>query len=297
MNKIEIFFDTSSIRPSLKNYVDFRLNTIFQDFIDFIGSKDLNENISINICQIVVMEIEKQIKDEYKKNIETLKCFPSITVENYKAESEYIDNLNTNISNYMVENQINVVDIPISSESYMNIINRAVNKKKPFVGGDKGDSDKGFKDAIQWETILEYSKNVKSTYFVLVTGNKCDFAQILEREFSDITKKNIRIFTSVGDAQDYILKINNMPSKYNYVKYLIDEMFTNNTILSFIEDKCEERKYEIDYVDSVENIVDLGNNFYEFNLYIDTEHQVFYKVECQLINETDLLNTDIIICL
>lgn len=170
-----------------------------------------------------------------------------------------------------------------------------MNKKKTFVG-DKGDSDKGFKDAIQWDTIIEYSKQVDSGNFILITDNKSDFDLSLEKEFRDITEKNIKIFTSIGEAQDYILKVNNMHSDYNFVKNDIAKMFSEGTLLTFIEDKIAEREYEIDNIESVDNVVDLGNNLYEFNLYTDEEHQVFYTVECQLINDT-LINTDIIICL
>lgn len=295
MNVIEIFFDTNAIRPSLKNYVDFRLNNTFDDFVDFIGSKDLIEHCSINICQIVFFEIEKQITDEFYKNVEVLRYFPSITEDSYKREKEFIVNLKEKIAEYVENNHINVVEIPTSEESYLKIIDRAVNKKKPFVG-DKGDSDKGFKDAIQWDSIIEYSKQVDSGNFILITDNKSDFDLSLEKEFRDITEKNIKIFTSIGEAQDYILKINNMHSDYNFVKNDIAKMFSEGTLLTFIEDKIAEREYEIDNIESVDNVVDLGNNLYEFNLYIDEEHQVFYTVECQLINDT-LINTDIIICL
>lgn len=295
MNVIEIFFDTNAIRPSLKNYVDFRLNNTFDDFVDFIGSKDLFEHCSINICQIVFLEIEKQITDEFYKNVEVLRYFPSITEDSYKREKEFIVNLKEKIAEYVENNHINVVEIPTSEESYLKIIDRAVNKKKPFVG-DKGDSDKGFKDAIQWDTIIEYSKQVDSGNFILITDNKSDFDLSLEKEFRDITEKNIKIFTSIGEAQDYILKINNMHSDYSFVKNEIAKMFSEGTLLTFIEDKIAEREYEIDNIESVDNVVDLGNNLYEFNLYIDDEHQVFYTVECQLIKDT-LINTDIIIWL
>ena len=295
MNVIEIFFDTNAIRPSLKNYVDFHLNNTFSDFVDFIGSKDLIENCSINICQIVFLEIQKQITDEFYKNVEVLRYFPSITEDSYKREKEFIVHLKEKIDEYVENNHINIIKIPTSEESYLKIIDRAVNKKKPFVG-DKGDSDKGFKDAIQWDTIIEYSKQVSSEHFILITDNKSDFDSTLEKEFRDITEKNIKIFTSIGEAQDYILKINNMHSNYNFVNKLIGKMFAEGTLLSFVEDKITEREYEIDNIESVDNVVDLGNNLYEFNLYVDDEHQMFYTVECQLIDDT-LINTDIIICL
>lgn len=129
MNIIEIFFDTNAIQPSLKNYVDFRLNNTFDDFIDFIGSKDLIEHCSINICQIIFLEIEKQITDEFYKNVEVLRYFPSITEDSYKRDKEFIVNLKEKIAEYVENNHINVVEIPTSEESYLKIIDRAVNKK------------------------------------------------------------------------------------------------------------------------------------------------------------------------
>ena len=65
-----------------------------------------------------------------------------------------------------------VIEIPIASNSrFKSIINRAFSKLPPFEGKDKK-SDKGFKDALLWESVLEFAlKHPKSKiiYFIILT--------------------------------------------------------------------------------------------------------------------------------
>ena len=298
MDYIEVFFDTCILRT--KNiYSEFCFSSKYTDFVDFLGSNDLMDKCKLNFSRIVLKELSKQIVENYENDYENLcqilEKFRSISDWSIEIEKNFIANIDEHIEHYIKNEKGNIIDIPFASTSYKRIIDRAVNKQKPFCG-DKGESDKGFKDAIQWESILKYAKDCKSNEFILLTDNKNDFTIDLEREFKDITNKHIRIFKDIGEAQKYILELNNRKSNYDLVKYLLNELFINNEMVEFIYDIARQRNYNIVEIKSIDNIIDLGNDYYRFDLYFDEEHACFYKVDCRLI-KSELVAEDIIICL
>ena len=63
---------------------------------------------------------------------------------------DFIQDLN----NYLANNNIQILPYP-RAEKLHAIIQRALDKKAPFEGKEK-QSDKGFKDVILWESLLEY---------------------------------------------------------------------------------------------------------------------------------------------
>lgn len=294
MDYIEIFFDTCILRAN-HCYSEFKFGTLYSDFVDFLGTNDLIDKCKLNFCRIVLDELSKQVTEEYNKDLQIIKRFKSINEKTIEIENNFINNINLKIEEYIKGEKGNIIEIPITTESYKKIIDRAINKKKPFCG-DKGNSDKGFKDAIQWESIIKHAEKSKSKEYVLITENKNDFTDVLEKEFNDITKKKIKIFYKIGEAQKYILELNDEKSNYDLVKELLDEMFNNNKIKDFIAEVEQGRDYEIPTIESIGNLIDLGNNYYSFDIYQDEEHNCFYRVDCKL-EDSELYAKDIIICL
>lgn len=294
MDYIEILFDTCILRTK-GNYTEFSFGSKYVDFVDFLGANDLIDKCKLNFCRIVLIELSKQIVENYQKDLNIIEKFKSITPEKIKSEEEYIANIDERIEAFIKNENGNIIEIPISSTSYKKIIDRAINKQKPFCG-DKGESDKGFKDAIQWESIIHYAIKNQSKKYIFITENKNDFNDDLEKEFADVTKKSIKIFKSIGEAQKHILKLNDLKSNYDIVKYKLEEMVENGTLYSFVEEIANGRKYDVLPIKSIGDIMDLGNNYYQFNIYNDDEHNIFYRVDCKLVDE-ELIADDIIICL
>lgn len=294
MDYIEIFFDTCILRTN-NCYSEFKFGTLYSDFVDFLGTNDLIDKCKLNFCRIVLNELSTQIIEEYNKDLKIIKKFKSINERTIEIENDFIKNINLKIDEYIKGEKGNIIEIPITSESYKKIIDRAINKKKPFCG-DKGDSDKGFKDAIQWESIIKYAEKNKSKKYIFITENKNDFTEALEKEFYDITKKKIKIFYNIGEAQKYILELNNGESSYGYVKNILNDVFRNGEMEEFIKLPVQKREYEISTIIGIGNIIDKGNNYYSFDIFIDEEHQCFYRVDCKLDNY-ELKAEDIIICI
>lgn len=294
MDYIEILFDTCILRTK-GNYFEFSFGSKYIDFVDFLGANDLIDKCKLNFCRIVLIELSKQIVESYQKDLIIMEKFKSITPEKIKSEEEYIANIDERIEEFIKNENGNIIEIPVSSTSYKKIIDRAINKRKPFCG-DKGESDKGFKDAIQWESIIRYATKNQSKKYIFITENKNDFNEDLEKEFADVTKKSIKIFKNIGEAQKYILKLNDLKSNYDIVKYKLEEMVENGTLYSFVEEIASGREYDVLPIKSIGDIMDLGNNYYQFNIYNDDEHNTFYRVDCKLVDE-ELIAEDIIICL
>ena len=293
MDYIEILFDTCILRTK-GNYSEFSFGSKYIDFVDFLGANDLIDKCKLNFCRIVLIELSKQIVESYQKDLNIIEKFKSITPEKIKSEEEYIANIDERIEEFIKNENGNIIEIPVSSTSYKKIIDRVINKRKPFCG-DKGESDKGFKDAIQWESIIRYATKNQSKKYIFITENKNDFNEDLEKEFADVTKKSIKIFKNIGEAQKYILKLNDLKSNYDIVKYKLEEMVENGTLYSFVEEIASGREYDVLPIKSIGDIMDLGNNYYQFNIYNDDEHNAFYRVDCKLVDE-ELIAEDIIIC-
>ena len=294
MDYIEILFDTCILRTK-GNYSEFSFGSKYIDFVDFLGANDLIDKCKLNFCRIVLIELSKQIVESYQKDLNIIEKFKSITPEKIKSEEEYIANIDERIEEFIKNENGNIIEIPVSSTSYKKIIDRVINKRKPFCG-DKGESDKGFKDAIQWESIIRYATKNQSKKYIFITENKNDFNEDLEKEFADVTQKSIKIFKNIGEAQKYILKLNDLKSNYDIVKYKLEEMVENGTLYSFVEEIASGREYDVLPIKSIGDIMDLGNNYYQFNIYNDDEHNAFYRVDCKLVDE-ELIAEDIIICL
>ena len=82
-----------------------------------------------------------------------------------------------------------VIEIQNASNSrFRSIIDRAFSKRPPFEGKDKK-SDKGFKDALLWESILEFALNQPKSKIIYYSKDNA-FGEFLLREFSEVVDKS-----------------------------------------------------------------------------------------------------------
>lgn len=209
MELTEVFFDTNFLRrKNIDNFSKFCFGTPFEDFIDFLGTNDMLDYFIINISEITIEELKKQIIDKYKEELsnlkESYKKFKNIHNIKFDEDEEvkYDEILEKLMEDYIKFHNINIVKT--KNISLQNLLNRAINKKKPFVG-ENGNSDKGFKDAVLWESIIEYAKKSENKKFILLTKNIQDFPKELEDEFENVTKKKIEIINEISMVQEKIL--------------------------------------------------------------------------------------------
>ena len=191
-----VIFDTNVLYHAYDKKADFSsfsFNSTFENIIGFVNQLDIYEHVVMLIPTVVWMEMERQIIEAHRLKLKEFRektakqCFPEIIVED-KGDINYAEYIHSIIEEYRgsLSSDINkVVELQVASEvRYQSIVRRAFAKRPPFEGKDKK-SDKGFKDALLWESILEFMAGHDSAKIIFYSKDNI-FGNELESEFSDI---------------------------------------------------------------------------------------------------------------
>ena len=190
-----LIFDTNVLFQAYEKKADFTsfsFNATFENVINMVNKLDIYNQVTIATPSVVWNEMKKQIIEKhdelllsYKSTI-SKKLFPEYSIQE-NPSIDYPDYIKTKIEEYkkeISEGLNEVTDIPIASNNrFESIINRAFSKLPPFEGKDKK-SDKGFKDALLWEGILEFAlKHPKSK--IIYYSKDTAFGEFLLKEFTE----------------------------------------------------------------------------------------------------------------
>ena len=188
-----VIFDTNALYHSYDKKADFStfsFNGTYENVLGFINQLDIYERVVIVIPTVVWKEMERQIIEAHQTKIKELRDkankyhFPEIALED-KGDINYYDFIHPVIEEYRanLSSDINkVIELPVASElRYQSIVNRAFEKRPPFEGKDKK-SDKGFKDALLWESILEFASQHDTAKIIYYSQDNA-FGRELEDEF------------------------------------------------------------------------------------------------------------------
>ena len=204
-----MIFDTNAWFQAYEKKADFTtfsFNATFENIIDMINQLDIYNQVTIAIKSVVWSEMEKQIIEKHDELLITYKStiskkrFPEYSIyEN--PEINYSEYIKTKIEEYKKEisEGLNVViEIPIASNNrFESIVNRAFSKLPPFEGKDKK-SDKGFKDALLWESVLEFALKHRNSKIIYYSQDNA-FGEFLLKEFTE----------SIPDSSLFICKNEN----------------------------------------------------------------------------------------
>lgn len=212
-----IIFDTNVLFQRYESKADFSsfsFNSTYDNVVNMINQLDIYESVNLVIPSVVWREMEKQIIEKhderivaFKKTIEKIQ-FPEFSISENLLE-EYSVFIKGKIEEYKVElsNGINnVIEMNIATnQRFDSIVDRAFEKKPPFEGKDKK-SDKGFKDALLWESIFEFVSSHQEASYVFYTQD-CIF-----KDNEDIlTEELLAMFAGVEfkicSAEDVIKNI------------------------------------------------------------------------------------------
>ena len=184
-NKEAFVFDTNFI---------FQMNNL-DDVIE-----NLSDRFSVYVTQVSVEErIAQKCRDimAHYNELDSMK-------EKYSriAKISIIKSCDEELSLYRTgmqkkyENAFKEKLIPFSKDGVMlsAILERAYNKRAPFLSDEKA-SDKGFKDALIWESILKYFKDngENEVHFITDDGGFAKNAEMLCAEFFEATGKSLSI--------------------------------------------------------------------------------------------------------
>ena len=191
-----LVFDTNALfkdYDKCPDFTEFSFSGTFDNFVQKIEELDIYDLVSIAVPQIVWKEMRKQNISGYNKKVEQFEKyiknhkfpFHSYQVDNTKEYCEYLDQQITDYKNSLKNRPISIEEINFPSDRcYNKLINRAYEKRPPFEGKDKS-SDKGFKDALLWESILEYKTNNPDTNIILYTNDHM-FNDEIKKEYNEL---------------------------------------------------------------------------------------------------------------
>lgn len=196
-----LIFDTNALFQAYEKKADFTtfsFNATFQNVIDMINQLDIYNRVTIAIPSVVWNEMEKQIIEKHDelllsyKNTISKKLFPEYSIHENSSVNypEYIESKIEEYKKEISEGLNEVIEIPIASNNrFDSIIHRAFGKLPPFEGKDKK-SDKGFKDALLWESVLEFALNHKNSKIIYYSKDNA-FGEFLLKEFAENISNSI----------------------------------------------------------------------------------------------------------
>lgn len=245
VKKVNIFIDTNILENSNKKLYEFKFNETYERLKRFIKYNGYNNfNFNIVIPQIVLDELNKHYIEEYEiienklenidKEYKGLKSDLNKIGYNFKVEKknyvnlyEYMNYIKRKFNNYISEEKGNFEIIPYpSNNKFYNIIDRAVQKKRPFFSGNsngKEFSDAGFKDVIFVESIIE-KMQIENADYIIVTNdnivNGLNWGEEIKGKKGKSTNSNTNI-----DVVDFICKEYELENKFEYIEFSKTEYF------------------------------------------------------------------------
>lgn len=267
-----------------RNYTDysvFYLAKIYDDVVGKIQLNNVEEHFEVLIPEIAINELYRQQVEHYNDSIKTLQTLKDKVNQIYEINIEVDSNfdyekfLKRKKEEYIKAKDVKVLPI-CSKNRFENIVIRALEKRPPFLGKTK-ESDKGFKDALIWESILDFAEKNNGD-FIFLTSDK-GFDEDLIAEFYDLVESHMKVIkkddlnqldkiieeiSNNQQAEKNITYINNYLEniKKELISDVIRKDFQNvklNSLLYKVED------FSSDYI--VKDINKVGTK--EFNFYMN----------------------------
>ncbi len=174
--KTYIIFDTNILyMRDYKDFSVFKFKSIYDEVQGKIERSNVIDRFELRIPEITIKELFKQQLQSYSTHVETMKNsylkFEQIYDIDLKIDEnfDYENFLEKKKEQYISSNAISILPI-CREEKFVRIVERALNKEAPFEGKDK-QSDKGFKDALIWESLLEFAEMNDGEY-IFFTADK-----------------------------------------------------------------------------------------------------------------------------
>src|SRR3989339_682072 len=253
-----------------KNYKYLEINkNLHENLVNNFNFKPSKEIIiQVAIPEIALEELKQQqnecfIKDLEKINLNFKKFKELQGVILNLPKIEYIPYLDVKKENYLRKYNITKINNP-SEKIFPKLIDKVIKKQKPFYKKNNNQVDSGFKDALIWESILEFvSLNKYDKYFFLT--NDSDFNNDFKQEFLEITQKELLILGENNILFVYV-SLEHESLYAIYAEYgAFDKAFINDTEISLAEIKLTlDKNYKIQKITSEEVLIN-GKGEKKFN--------------------------------
>lgn len=190
-----VFLDTNILHSKSTDFTKARFAEKLEELIGEIEVNDLYTYVKIVIPQLVISELRKQQIDDCSDIVKDLRktkvTFQAIELpQNYE---ETCDKLFNDTLDGLHNGTVKVGVAPYPpDEALQGIIRRAISKNPPFEAKEK-ESDKGFKDALIWESLLEHKKQHPKDVLVLYSKDKRITDSFLVKEYKGIFNEEIHM--------------------------------------------------------------------------------------------------------
>lgn len=214
---IAVFIDSNSLfakphRDFSKIWVHEKLDA----YVDMIESADLYDYVKLVIPEIVFGELHRQQIESFKNATNDLQGFAFPTWRpDYEANLEdykkWLNSEHQSLISHGKRGMVALETAEVSGCCFESIIERALDKRAPFEGKDKH-SDKGFKDVLIWETILEYKRGHSEDNIIWLSRDKRLHDASLQCEYKNEFHEEITI---CGNKQEFEEALNQAISTLN----------------------------------------------------------------------------------
>lgn len=229
-------------------------NILYQDyFFDNKSNKKILEYCEEGLLHLYMSEIvrlelrrqfQKEIEEKNKEINKIIKAFNRLKIENdiviisIEEELKKFDSFYSRLNLY---NNFHI--LPYKNDFLPDIVDRAINRKKPFT-----EEKSELKDAIIWKTYSEFVEVNNTVDCILLTNNTSDFcakkdkSKIHPELISDSDK-----FSVINNSYEFIKTYANILEKpdYKFQIYIgqieINNEFVHEVIVSNFEKDIEEK--------------------------------------------------------
>lgn len=225
-----IVLDTNCLQQGVsKDFSRLWATKSLESCCEIIEAMDAHEHFKFLIPEVVLRELRQHQLEAHKNSVNEIRKLklPSWSFE-YDWEG-YIEFVDRSIERLRSEKRLGLVPLEIvplpTTNCIEGLLGRAMDKKPPFCGG-KLESDKGFKDALIWESLIEYKRNNLSVNMMLVTGDNLLGSEKLLEEFD-------------AEFGEELVLVKNLTSLCEQVQAVISAMGLGYAIPEFAEEYRE----------------------------------------------------------
>ncbi|MDR0900812.1 MAG: PIN domain-containing protein [Methanobrevibacter sp.] len=191
--KIVLVIDTNIFYQ--KKFSDFTKLPLekYYKTIESIKQSKIEENIDIYFPEIVLAEMIIQSKKSCKKELRDSKVFlnklKNLSTIQYELYGFDLDTHFEEIEKNH-KKELNIIENSISEEKMKEIYKMALEKIPPFV---EGKSDKGFKDAIIYLSLIDFAKKTEYDEYIIISKDKGFKQGKLISNFKNRTGKKLEV--------------------------------------------------------------------------------------------------------
>jgi hypothetical protein len=302
-----VILDTNKVRANFeweKDYSNFEPKGDFIRIIDWIEQNRLQGLVAVGLPEIVVEELVanrcanfdlelERLKSSLKK-LGNLSCCNFLGIVLPGEGFDYRQFFENKIEGYIAAKPFLIIlklDKEARGKTLEKVTKKALFKAKPF-----DDSGRGFKDALIWETILNF-KDMDGYHSVFLLTDDSDF-DLLQEEFAKAFSKDLQ---RESDTTTLIVELEKIYGLYvdypELVRYLKTEYFRSQ-LLEQLTDEADFKiaNFEMKRIISIREVTQEDSEEFELpDNYAEDDRTSLKRVDFSFENDMREFNAAMVI--